>query len=101
MDMRMPLLVPAPRMDDAEAARQKAGAPAGFQDNIRCKPAHFCQQPAVVVYQGPELAGDRESNVLPIHIRYQAQQILYPDFSCLHATVRTGTAFTAETDFFV
>lgn len=99
--MRVPLLVTAPRVDQRKASRQEAGPPPAFQYDVRCQPAHLRQQPSVVVYQCPELTGKGERNVLPFAVRHQTQQVLYPDFSGLHPTVRTGAAFTAETDFFV
>lgn len=88
-------------MDDAEASRQKTGASPGFQDDVRREAAHFRQQPAVVEYQRPEFTGDGEGDVLPFAVRHEGQQILYPGLTGLHATVGAGTAFTAETDFFV
>lgn len=97
----MPLLVAAPRVDDGETARQKTITPSGFQNNVCRETAHLRQQPPVVVYQRPELSGDGKGDVLPFPVRHQTQQVLYPDFSGLHPTVRTGAAFTAETDFFV
>lgn len=100
VNMRMPLLVAPPGMDDAEAARQKAAAPAGFQDNVCREAAHLRQVPAVMVYQGPELTGYGEGDVLSFPVGDEGQQVLYPGFPGLHAAVGAGAASTTEADFF-
>lgn len=101
MNVRVPLLVAAPGVDDGETARQETITPSGFRNDVCRETAHLRQQPAVVVYQRPELSGNGKGDVLPFPVRYQTQQVLYPDFPGLHAAVRAGAAFTAETDFFV
>ena len=97
----MPLLVAPPGVGDGKTARQKTITPSGFQNNVCRETAHLCKQPAVVVYQRPEFAGNGEGDVLPLSVRHQGQQVLYPDFASLHAAVRAGAAFTAEAGFFV
>lgn len=94
--MGMPLLVAAPGMDNGKTAGQKTATMSGLEDNISGETAHLREQPAVMVYQRPELTGSREGDALPL----AGQQILYPDFTGLHAAVRTGAGFTAEADFF-
>lgn len=101
VNVRMPLLVAAPRVDDGETDRQKTITPSGFQYNVCRETAYLRQQPPVVVYQRPELSGDGKGDVLPFPVRHQRQQVLYPDFASLYAAVGAGAAFTAETDFFV
>ena len=61
----MPLLVSSPCVDYREYPRLHVRLTADFQYHIRCDTAHLCQQPPVVEYQGPVLAGKCEHNMLP------------------------------------
>lgn len=100
VNVGMPLLVAAPGMDNGKTAGQKTAATSGFEGNVSGETVHLREQPAVVVYQRPELTGEREGDVLPFAVRDEGQQILYPYFTGLHAAVRAGAGFTAEADFF-
>ena len=93
-------LVSSPCVDHREYPRLHIRLTADFQYHIRCDTAHLCQQPPVVEYQGPVLAGKCEHNMLPRAVGDQAQQILYPLCASLHPAVRTGAAFTPEADLF-
>ena len=97
----MPLLVATPGVDDGETPRKETCPAPHFQDNVCREAAHFGEQPAVVVYQRPELTGNREGDVLPFPVRHQSQQVLYPGFPGFYPAVGAGAAFTAEADFFV
>lgn len=57
VNVRMPLLVTTPCVDYREYPRLHVRLTADFQYHIRCDTAHLCQQPPVVEYQGPVMAG--------------------------------------------
>ena len=99
--MWMPLQVTSPGMNDSKTSQQKPGPATGFQDYVCREAAHFGEQPAVVVYEGPEFTEHGEGNVLPFAVGHQGQQVLYPYLPVFYTAVGAGAAFAAETDFFV